>query len=82
MAKSTLICANSVYLAKLASTFNPRSFYVGQGCDLSLFDPAAAPAAPLGYSGQTAPLATQRVSTAIWSSGSFTIGGIFRAGSV
>ncbi len=43
MAKSTLVCANSVYLAKLAAEFNPRSFYVGQGCDLSLFAPAAAP---------------------------------------
>jgi teichuronic acid biosynthesis glycosyltransferase TuaH len=46
MAKSTLVCANSVYLAKLAGKFNPRSFYVGQGCDLSLFDPVTAPAVP------------------------------------
>lgn len=37
MKKSDLVVANSVYLATLASSFNPNSFYVGQGCDISLF---------------------------------------------
>jgi glycosyltransferase involved in cell wall biosynthesis len=38
MAKSDLVCANSTYLATLAAKYNPYSFYVGQGCDLSLYD--------------------------------------------
>jgi teichuronic acid biosynthesis glycosyltransferase TuaH len=49
MEKSTLVCANSVYLANLAAKYNPRSFYVGQGCDLSLFDPAAALPEPADF---------------------------------
>lgn len=40
MAGSSLVCANSEYLADLARAHNPNSFYVGQGCDLSLFDPS------------------------------------------
>ncbi len=40
MAKADFVCANSTYLAKLASRFNPQSFYVGQGCDVSAFDKA------------------------------------------
>lgn len=40
MAKSTLVCANSAYLAKVARQYNAHSFDVGQGCDLSVFDPA------------------------------------------
>ncbi len=39
MQKSDLVVANSVYLQQIASEVNPNSFYVGQGCDLSLFDP-------------------------------------------
>jgi glycosyltransferase involved in cell wall biosynthesis len=38
MAKADLVVANSTYLAELAGRFNPHSFYVGQGCDMSLFD--------------------------------------------
>ena len=38
MAKSDLVVANSTYLADLAKKFNPHSYYVGQGCDVSLFD--------------------------------------------
>jgi glycosyltransferase involved in cell wall biosynthesis len=38
MAKADFVCANSTYLAKLASEFNPHSYYVGQGCDVSAFD--------------------------------------------
>ncbi len=40
MAKMSLVCANSEYLAELARRYNPHSYYVGQGCDLSLFDPS------------------------------------------
>jgi glycosyltransferase involved in cell wall biosynthesis len=38
MKKADLVVANSTYLASLARKHNPKSFYVGQGCDVSLFD--------------------------------------------
>jgi len=38
MEKADFVCANSTYLAKLAQKFNPHSYYVGQGCDVSAFD--------------------------------------------
>ncbi|MBN1198128.1 MAG: glycosyltransferase [Bacteroidales bacterium] len=38
MKKADVVVANSTYLAKLAEAFNPHSSYVGQGCDVSLFD--------------------------------------------
>lgn len=38
MAKSDLVVANSTYLADHARKFNQHSYYVGQGCDVSLFD--------------------------------------------
>lgn len=37
IAKSDLCVANSTYLANYCATYNPRSFYVGQGCDLDIF---------------------------------------------
>ncbi len=38
MKKADLVVANSTYLADLARNFNPHSYYVGQGCDVTLFD--------------------------------------------
>jgi len=38
MKKADFVCANSTYLAKLAKEFNPHSYYVGQGCDVSAFN--------------------------------------------
>ncbi len=38
MQKSDLVVANSTYLAEHAAQFNPHAYYVGQGCDVSLFD--------------------------------------------
>ena len=38
MKKVDLIVANSTYLADIGKRYNPNSFYVGQGCDVSLFD--------------------------------------------
>jgi len=38
VAKSDLAVANSVYLTNHCRRFNPKSFYVGQGCDVSLFN--------------------------------------------
>lgn len=35
--KSDICVANSVYLANYCKQYNPNSFYVGQGCDLSAF---------------------------------------------
>lgn len=37
IAKSDLCVANSTYLANYCAKYNPRSFYVGQGCDLDIF---------------------------------------------
>jgi acetyltransferase-like isoleucine patch superfamily enzyme/glycosyltransferase involved in cell wall biosynthesis len=36
--KSDLAVANSVFLANYCLKFNPHSYYVGQGCDVSSFD--------------------------------------------
>lgn len=38
MKKADLVVANSTYLAAQAHKHNSNSFYVGQGCDVSLFD--------------------------------------------
>lgn len=38
MAKSDLVVSNSVYLNDIAKASNPNSVYVGQGCDISLFN--------------------------------------------
>lgn len=39
MQKSDLVVANSVYLQQIAKNVNKHSYYVGQGCDLTLFNP-------------------------------------------
>ena len=38
IAKSDIAVANSTYLANYCKQYNPNSFYIGQGCDLGLFD--------------------------------------------
>jgi len=38
MRKSDLVVGNSTYLADHARKYNKHSYYVGQGCDVSLFD--------------------------------------------
>ena len=38
MGKSDLIVSNSLYLNEIAKKNNPNSVYVGQGCDISLFN--------------------------------------------
>jgi teichuronic acid biosynthesis glycosyltransferase TuaH len=35
--KSDVVITNSVYLEKYAKQFNPKSYFVGQGCDTTLF---------------------------------------------
>ena len=37
IAKSDICMANSTYLANYCRQYNPRSYYVGQGCELEMF---------------------------------------------
>lgn len=37
MRQSDVVVANSTYLCSIAEQYNPHSYYVGQGCDLSNF---------------------------------------------
>ncbi|GAB3255360.1 hypothetical protein GCM10027347_16400 [Larkinella harenae] len=46
MSKVDLVASNSLYLANQAARYNPRSVYVGQGCDLKMFDPVATTKVP------------------------------------
>ncbi|MBC8152947.1 MAG: glycosyltransferase, partial [Bacteroidetes bacterium] len=39
MSRVDLIASNSVYLTAQAARYNAHSIYIGQGCDLALFDP-------------------------------------------
>jgi len=36
--KSDVVVANSTYYAEYCLQFNPRSYYIGQGCNIELFD--------------------------------------------
>ncbi len=61
MSKSDLVLANSEYLKGIAARYNTNSYFVGQGCDLSLFseknikeipeDIARIPGPVIGYIG-------------------------------
>lgn len=44
--KADLVVANSTYLANYAKQYNSNSFYIGQGCDLSMFQPETTLVAP------------------------------------
>lgn len=46
MKKVDMVASNSIYLANQAARYNPQSVYVGQGCDLKLFDSAKIEAIP------------------------------------
>ncbi|CAL1518098.1 glycosyltransferase [Chitinophaga sp. MM2321] len=39
IAKADVGVANSLYLTERMKSYNPNSYYVGQGCDLNLFNP-------------------------------------------
>jgi len=39
MAKADVVLTNSYYHTRIASKHNPNSYFVGQGCDLSMFNP-------------------------------------------
>jgi glycosyltransferase involved in cell wall biosynthesis len=38
MRTSDVVVANSTYLQEYAARYNPKSFYVGQGCEVEMFD--------------------------------------------
>jgi teichuronic acid biosynthesis glycosyltransferase TuaH len=38
IARADLVATNSIYLAEYSKKYNPHSYYIGQGCDLDLFD--------------------------------------------
>ncbi|MDD4604595.1 MAG: DapH/DapD/GlmU-related protein [Bacteroidales bacterium] len=54
--KSDLAVANSTYLANYLKQFNPNSFYVGQGCDVSTFDMQLIKSVPSDIQGITSPI--------------------------
>lgn len=39
ISKSDMVVANSVFLAEYAAKYNANSHYVGQGCEIDIFDP-------------------------------------------
>ncbi len=56
IAKSDVCVANSTYLANYCRKFNPRSYNVGQGCELDMFTNASGAAAPADMVGIPGPL--------------------------
>lgn len=56
MRKSDLCVANSVYLQQYCKNFNERSYYVGQGCDLELFEKPAPSSVPAGLQNVPGPI--------------------------
>jgi len=55
IAKSDLVVCNSPQLATFAKAFNPESYDIGQGVDLSAYDPALNHPAPAEIDGIPAP---------------------------
>ncbi|MGZ3837358.1 MAG: glycosyltransferase [Flavisolibacter sp.] len=55
-AKSDLVVANSTYLSGIAEQHNPRSYYVGQGCEVEAFDPEKVRAIPGDIAGIPSPV--------------------------
>ena len=56
IAKSDLCVANSTYLANYCRKYNPRSYYVGQGCDLTLFTNLQDKTPPANIAGISRPI--------------------------
>ena len=54
--KADLVVANSVYLADYCAEHNPASYYIGQGCNLELFDPGLEHPVPAAMKGFTPPV--------------------------
>ncbi|MFD2887104.1 glycosyltransferase [Chitinophaga cymbidii] len=56
IANADVAVANSLYLTDMLKTYNPRSHYVGQGCDLRLFNADDRHDLPADLNGLTRPL--------------------------
>lgn len=56
IAKSDLATANSTYLRDYCKQYNPSSYYIGQGCDLSIFDPNSTSPKPTDMQGIAGPI--------------------------
>jgi glycosyltransferase involved in cell wall biosynthesis len=56
IARADLAVANSLFLRDMLAQYNPNSHYIGQGCDLRLFDPAAKVPLPADMHGLQGPL--------------------------
>ena len=56
IAKADIALANSVYLANYCRRYNPKSFYIGQGCDLSIFSHAASYTVPAEFKNIKGPI--------------------------
>jgi len=56
IAKADIAVANSPYLTDMLKKYNPNSYYVGQGCDLSLFDVTQSYALPADVKGIPGPI--------------------------
>ncbi|AEV34324.1 glycosyltransferase [Owenweeksia hongkongensis DSM 17368] len=54
--KSDLSVANSTFLRDYCRQYNPKSYYIGQGCDLSLFDPNKSYSKPQDMEGIANPI--------------------------
>lgn len=50
------VVANSTYLMEYAQKYNPKSFYVGQGCELEIFDEDLVKEVPQDIQGLQGPL--------------------------
>jgi glycosyltransferase involved in cell wall biosynthesis len=56
IAKADIAVANSLYLTDRLKQYNKNSYYIGQGCDLRLFDPAQNIPKPAALSGLKGPV--------------------------
>ena len=56
IAKSDLSTANSTYLRDYCKQYNDQSYYIGQGCDLSIFNPQMEVSKPVDLEGIETPI--------------------------
>jgi len=54
--KADAVVTNSSYLANYGKKYNPKSYFIGQGCDLSAFDPAMSYPVPVDISAIPRPI--------------------------
>ena len=54
--KADLVVANSSWYTEYASEYNPKSYYIGQGCNIELFDLSLDPPRPAEMASLTSPV--------------------------